>query len=101
MHGTRESRPTGAAPEIPAKASTDTITVPNACCANTVAEILREVAAGLSGIKSSAEMLASGVAPDDDDAVMAEMMLNEEIETLLDRVRRVAWLHDLDHGRTR
>jgi hypothetical protein len=93
---TQESRPTGAAPEIPAKASTDSVN-PGACCRDTVAEIIREVAAGLVGIKFTAETLAAS----GDDEIMAEMMLDEEVETLLDRVRRLAWLHDLDHGRTR
>jgi hypothetical protein len=81
------------------------------------AEIVREVNAALAGIKAAGDVLAAfasmldGVTytqpeddPDDeprnayDEASMAAMMLGSEVDELLDRVRRVAWLHDLDHS---
>jgi hypothetical protein len=116
----RESRPTmGAAPLVIA-ATAPSRTQPTDCCRDTAAEVVREVTAALATIKASAIELTSFAPlldgftytrpeddPDDeprnayDEAIVAALMLDSDVDSLLERVRRVAWLHDLDHGRTR
>jgi hypothetical protein len=117
---TRESRPTGAAPESSTKTTTDMITVPTDCCRDMASEVVRECTAALVDLKAAADRLygLSGVQegdtytlatddPSDEprdayaDALAASCEVDDLIVELRTRVRRVAWLHDLDHGRTR
>jgi hypothetical protein len=117
---TRESRPTGAAPESSTKTTTDMITVPTDCCRETTAEVVREVTAALADLKAATDRLWGLCAvqegdtytlatddPSDEprdayvDAPAASCEVDDLIVELRTRVRRVAWLHDLDHSRTR